>query len=114
MAEVALNILIRPGIPPDARHDIEDQLMARLERFGCDVAGGGGMVDGSESDIMLYVDNVPSRLPVVMEILKKARVGRKSLVESQGPTEQKFLVHEDLPEFDPQDYAPAKPWWKFW
>jgi hypothetical protein len=38
---------IKPAIPPEHRHKIEDV----LKELGYDVKGGGQMVDGSLSDI---------------------------------------------------------------
>ncbi len=38
---------IKPAIPPEDRHKIEDA----LKELGYDVRGGVQMVDGSESDV---------------------------------------------------------------
>ena len=101
---VALEIKIRPGIPPPARHRIEDTLARR----GYEVVGGGGYDDGSESDIMVYVDNVRADRPAIIQILQKARVGLHSVVIQSEPQE---VAH---PVYPNGQRPPAKPWWQFW
>ncbi|MCA9120591.1 MAG: hypothetical protein H6822_35275 [Planctomycetaceae bacterium] len=104
MPATALDIKIRPGISPDARHQIEDTLL----RKGYEVAGGGGYDDGSESDIMVYVSNVRSDLPAVIRILQKARIGRESVVLQTEPQRAEHPVYPD------GEVLPPKPWWKVW
>ena len=102
MAETSLEIKIRPGIPPDDRYQIEDALGDN----GMDVAGGGGFVDGSESDIMAYSTNVNADLPMMIKILRIAKVGQGSCIIQDGKHE-----HSVYGEFVP---VSSKPWWKFW
>ena len=102
MGEISIDIKIRPGIPPDDRHQIEDA----LGESGLDVAGGGGYDDGSESDIMAYTANLQVDLPVVVDILRKARVGKTSCVIQGGKHEHSVYGKLEL--------TASKPWWKFW
>ena len=102
MKEISLDIRIRPGIAPDDRHQIEDA----IGEAGVDVAGGGGFNDGSESDIMAYSTNVRADLPVVIDILRNAKVGQDSCVTENGKHEHP--VYGEI--MDPL----SKPWWKFW
>ena len=102
MAEISLDIKIRPGIAPDARYLIEDA----ISDCGLDVAGGGGFGDGSESDIMVYSTNVRTDLPLVIDILRNAKVGQGSCVIENGSHEHSVYGANVAP-------API-PWWKFW
>ena len=102
MAETSLDIKIRPGIPPEHRHQIEDAIGNR----GLDIAGGGGFEDGSESDIMAYSTNIRADLPIVIGILRQAKVGNDSCVIEAGSHEHPVYGDIVVP--------PAKPWWKFW
>jgi hypothetical protein len=102
MSEASLEVKIIPGVAPDDRHRIEDTLGSK----GLDVAGGGGFDDGSESDIMMYSDRPATHLPVVVRILRKAKVGDGSHVIVNNT--DKYSVYDDSIPID------SKPWWKFW
>ena len=110
-AEIGLQILIRPGIPPKKRHVIEDALM----EAGCEVAGGGGFNDGTESDISVFVDSVKGRLPMIMSILQKAKIGTESIVCQDGESRVEYPVYASaetwLSQIPPES---NRPWWKFW
>ena len=41
---------ISPALEPTERHKIQDA----LKKLGCDVSGGGQMLDGSECDISFF------------------------------------------------------------
>ena len=101
MSETSIEVKIVPGISPDQRHKIEDA----LESKGLDVAGGGGFDDGSESDIMLYSEKPPADLPVVIRILRKAKVGSRSHVIVDNA--KKHSVYDD------SNPLGEKPWWNF-
>jgi len=112
MAEIALQILIRPGIPPKERQVIEDALM----ESGCEVSGGGGIIDGTESDISVMVHSVKNHLPTIMRVLQDARVGRSSIVAQNIPEEIEYQVYGGSESWLPKIpiEAASKPWWKFW
>ncbi|MDG1875543.1 MAG: hypothetical protein P8J27_16650 [Mariniblastus sp.] len=112
MAEIALQVLIRPGIPSKERKVIEDSLM----EVGCEVAGGGGFHDGTESDISVLVHSVKHRLPIIMRVLQDARVGRKSIVSQSAPKVAEYKVYGGSQSWAnqiPSELA-DRPWWKFW
>lgn len=102
MSETSLDIRIRPGIAPDARHQLEDA----IANLGLDIAGGGGFDDGSESDIMAYSMNVRSDLPQVMKLLQSVNIGQESCVVEDGKHEHSV--------YGPITVPPKKPWWRFW
>jgi len=102
MSETALEVKIIPGIPPDRRQRIEDE----FEGKGLDVAGGGGFDDGSESDVMLYSEKPATHLPIVIRILRQAKVGSASHVIVNNT--DKHAVYEDSTS------VKSKPWWRFW
>lgn len=104
MSETSLEVKIIPGISPDNRHHIEDIFSSK----GLDVAGGGGYSDGSESDIMMYSEKPATHLPVVIQILRKAKVGDASHVIVNDS--DKHLVYDELTGISLR----SKPWWKFW
>lgn len=112
VAELELQILIRPGIDPKQRHVIEDALM----EAGCEVIGGGSNVEGLESDISVCVDSVKKRLPTIMSILQDAKIGRKSIVSQRLPEEAEYSVYEGSQKWSPRIPAEksGKAWWKFW
>ena len=112
MAEIALQILIRPGIPPKERQVIEDALM----EAGCEVAGGGGIIDGTESDISVMVHSVKNRLPTIMQVLQDARVGRSSVVAQSVPKEAEYKVYGGSQSWLSKipTESLTKPWWRFW
>jgi len=111
IAAFGLKVFIRPGLPKKERQIIEDTLM----EVGCEVAGGSGPKDGSESEISLRVDSVKSRLPTVMAVLRAARVGEKSTVFQALPGAVVYQVYGDsdaLLTMIPSESR--KRWWKFW
>jgi hypothetical protein len=89
MAETFLEILIKPGIPPVDRQAIEDA----LEELEFDVAGGGGFVDGSASDIALYVEDVEETIPSIIAILQQMRVPRATVILQREPQEKTYVVY---------------------
>lgn len=104
MSETALDIRIRPGIPPGDRHQIEDT----LERKGMDVAGGGGDDEGQESDIMVYADNPTKALATIRKVLQQAKVGPGSVILQSEPQQSEH------PVYTTGDSSGDKLWWKFW
>ena len=89
MAETFLEILIKPGIPPVIRHAIE----GALEELEFEVAGGGSYVDGSASDIALYVDDVEETIPSIIAILQQLRVPRATVILQTEPQEKTYAVY---------------------
>lgn len=53
-----LNFTIRPGVSPLDRGELEDAVVEALGN-GAESIGGGGMMDGSESDFQIEVDGLP-------------------------------------------------------
>lgn len=72
-AEHLLSVVFRPGMDPFDRHDIEDALEEALGDRG-QVDGGGTIVDLSESDISVYVADVPVGIRVLREVLRQLQV----------------------------------------
>ena len=106
-----LKVFIRPGLPKKERQIIEDTLM----EVGCEVVGGNGTKDGSESDISLRVDSVKSRLLTVVAVLRAAKVGEESTVFQKLPAEVVYRVYEDSDALLTMVPAESKKrWWKFW
>jgi len=106
-----LKVFIRPGLPKKERQIIEDALM----EVGCEVAGGSGAKDGSESEISLRVDSVKSRLSTVVAVLRAAKVGEESTVFQALPAAVVYQVYGDsdaLLTMIPSESR--KRWWKFW
>lgn len=111
VAEIELQILIRPGIVPKQRHLIEDALM----EAGCEVIGGGSDLEGDESDISVCVDSVKKRLPTIMLILQEAKIGRESVVSQILPAAVSYSVYADSQTWLAKIPAHGTtPWWKFW
>jgi hypothetical protein len=52
-----LNFTLRPGVDPLDRGELEDGVIEALGN-GADCIGGGGMMDGSESDFQIEVDGL--------------------------------------------------------
>lgn len=104
-------VFIRPGLPKKERQIIEDALM----EVGCEVFGGGGTKDGSESDISLRVESVKSMLPTVVAVLRAAEVGEESTVFQKLPAEVVYRVYGDSDALLMMVPAESKKrWWKFW
>ncbi len=64
-----LDFSIRPGVSPDDRQDLEDAMEQALGE-GATCTGGGGMLDGSESDFQI---ELATEVPVskVVELCKR-------------------------------------------
>ncbi|MEM6259964.1 MAG: hypothetical protein AAGI37_16955 [Planctomycetota bacterium] len=95
-------INITPGMPPSKRHAFEDKFDVFLERYGGEVTGGGGMLDGSASDLTFEVE---SDLPI--EVLQ-------AYLEASSLSGRITVVALEKGEEVLQFETTSKPWWKFW
>ena len=57
------NLSIRPGVAPEDRHFLEDE----ISRLDIEVLGGGSMLDGSESDMTIEFDKSAQYLSNVLQ-----------------------------------------------
>jgi hypothetical protein len=64
---VELQFSIRPGVSPLDRGALEDQVVEALGE-DADCVGGGGMLDGSESDFTIEIDGLDAD-----EIVRRCR-----------------------------------------
>jgi hypothetical protein len=88
--ERSLSIVFRPGMYPNERHAIEDELEEALGELG-DITGGGTTVDLSECDISLDVTDIQTALPIIREVLQRLQVPKSTVIW----------------EFEPVDFEPV-------
>ena len=95
-------INITPGIAPNKRHAFEDKFEVFLERYNGEVTGGGGMLDGSSSDLAFEVEEDLPLEALQRYLEASALTGLITVVDLE--TGNEVLRFETV----------SKPWWKFW
>jgi hypothetical protein len=95
---------IFPGLVPNDRHQIEDLIDEHLAALGVEVCGGGGLLDGSQSDIAFIASNIEAAREVV------------KLTQNLEPSSRFELYSSDsnsvIDTFEPSPLQ--KKWWQFW
>ena len=89
----SLTILFRPGMEPVDRFDIEDALGEALGEVG-EITGGGTMVDLSESDISVEVDDREEGLRIIREVLQGLKVAKSTVIVEYEPERIEHPVYE--------------------
>jgi len=95
---------IFPGIVPDDRHEMEDIIDEHLGKLGIEVCGGGGLIDGSQSDIAFIASSVKAAKEVV------------KLTQHLEPSNRFELYCSNSKKIIPtsESLLEKKRWWEFW